>query len=203
MSDQQTIDELRRQTDTAVRDHHLDAGAGARAWSVAHGSPAGSRTRSRLAPAIAISVLATAGVAISLTAWGNRGGGGDPAGGGSACAGNVTTAPLPTWARAGFSPGGMRMPHVLGEHGRIVAIPFAGLRVHQPAGTNNKVLWVAKTGFGPLTIRATLEGTSQTATRLLPDGPGPSYVDLPAAGCWRMDLSWAGQHDSVALRYSP
>jgi hypothetical protein len=78
---------------------------------------------------------------------------------------------------------------------------FVQLRVHQPPGVHNKVLWVARGGYGPLHIRAQLQGTSRTVTRLLPNGPGPSYVNMPAAGCWQMSLTWSGHHDTIALRY--
>jgi hypothetical protein len=32
--------------------------------------------------------------------------------------------------------------------------------------------------------------------------PGPSYVNLPAAGCWSLSLSWSGHHDRLELRYT-
>ena len=121
---------------------------------------------------------------------------------GSACAEAITTGRLPTWARTGFTPAGLHAPHEVSDHGRIVAVLFASLRVHQPPGTHNKVLWVAKTGAGPLHIRAQLEGTSRRVTRTVPE-IGPSYVNLPAAGCWRMNLSWSPYRDTIALRYRP
>ena len=37
----------------------------------------------------------------------------------------------------------------------------------------------------------------------VPAGPGPSIVDLPAPGCWHLDLRWPGGADSVSLRYEP
>ena len=64
--------------------------------------------------------------------------------------------PLPVWARSGFTPPDVPMPHVTGAAGDIVAI---------------------------LTIRATLAGSTRTASVDLPDGPGPSFVDMPAPGC--------------------
>jgi hypothetical protein len=53
----------------------------------------------------------------------------------------------------------------------------------------------------PLVIRATLAGSTRTATVSLPDGPGPSYVNLPAPGCWTLRLSWGGHTDRLMLRY--
>jgi hypothetical protein len=54
----------------------------------------------------------------------------------------------------------------------------------------------------PLRIQATLNGTGRTAEREVPEGPGPSYVNLPAAGCWTLNLSWSGHRDGVELRYT-
>jgi hypothetical protein len=54
----------------------------------------------------------------------------------------------------------------LGSNGEIVGILFGELRAHQPEGTNNKILWVAKNGDGSLhIISAQLEGSDTTATR--------------------------------------
>jgi hypothetical protein len=145
-------------------------------------------------------MLGAALVATAFAVWSGRDEHGSTP---SACARNVTTALLPVWARAGFSPGGFHWRHLVSDNGQMVAVLFGPLRVHQPAGTFNKVLWIARAGFGPLRIRAQLEGTSRTATRKLPNGPGPSYVNMPAAGCWHMSLSWPGQHDTIALQYRP
>ena len=200
MNDEQTITALRQATEHATRDHHLDPGAAATAWDTAWPA-AHRRSRGRLVAAVAASVAVTAGGAAAVATWAHHRDSPPAGGGGSAC--SLTSDPLPTWARTGFSPGAYRTPHVMGKDGRIVAIPFIRLRVHQPPDAGNKVLWVSKAGYGPLRIEATLEGTSRTVVRTLPDGPGPSYVDMPAPGCWRMDLSWAGRHDSLGLRYYP
>jgi hypothetical protein len=100
------------------------------------------------------------------------------------------------------------MPHVVGAQGEIVAILWARHdALHAPPLANraNKILWVSRLNGqpGPLTIRAALNGTDRTATRVIPNGPGPSYVDLPAAGCWTLNLSWSGHRDQVELRYAP
>jgi len=198
VDNEQTITELRRAADAAVRDHHLEPGVAAAVWSATHAP----RRRPVHRWAIAGGVVAAAAVAAAVAVWGGSDGHSSPPASGSACDGNVTTAALPGWAQAGFSPDGLHTPHVVGAHGDIIAVLFIDLRVHQPAGTYNKVLWIARDGFGPLHIRAQLEGTSRTVTTDLPDA-GPSYVDMPAAGCWLMDLTWSGQHDTLALRYSP
>jgi hypothetical protein len=101
------------------------------------------------------------------------------------------------------------MPHVMGAQGKIVAILWARHdALHAPPLANqaNKILWVSRADVpagGPLTIRATLNGTDRTTTRELPNGPGPSYVNLPVAGCWTLNLSWSGQRDQVEMRYAP
>jgi hypothetical protein len=124
------------------------------------------------------------------------------------CSAAPTISPLPIWARSGFDPPGQAMPHVMGAQGKIVAILWAPRdALHAPplADQANKILWVSRLDVQPgaLTIQATLNGTDRTATRVLPNGPGPSYVNLPAAGCWTLNLSWSGHRDQVELRYAP
>ena len=121
------------------------------------------------------------------------------------CAGQPPIGPLPTWARAGFQPPSAAVPHVLGSAGNIVAILWQPANaLHSPPlpDVNNKILWVSRVpGTGPLVIRASLAGSTRTATVSVPGGPGPSYVDLPAPGCWTLHLSWAGHTDQLRLRY--
>ena len=96
------------------------------------------------------------------------------------------------------------MPHVVGAAGNIVAILWAARNaLHAPALPNrrNKILWVSRLSSGPMTIRATLADSPRTATVNLPNGPGPSYVDMPAPGCWTLHLSWSGHTDQLSLRY--
>jgi hypothetical protein len=126
---------------------------------------------------------------------------------GPACRSAVSGDVLPSWARAGFSDPRPRVAHVLGEQGRIAAILFGG-ELHSPPSpdVNNKILWVSRTGAeGPLEIRATSARTGERADRVVADGPGPSSVDLPAAGCWQVELQWGpapDQRDSMALVYA-
>ena len=120
------------------------------------------------------------------------------------CAGQPPVSPLPLWAQSGFTPSDVPMPHVVGAAGNIVAILWATTdALHAPALSDraNKILWVSRVASGPMTIRATLAGSTRTATLNLPDGPGPSYVDMPAPGCWTLHLSWGGQTDQLSLRY--
>jgi hypothetical protein len=123
------------------------------------------------------------------------------------CLGQPPVSPLPVWARAGFTPADQAMPHVMGEAGNIVAILWATRdALHAPPlqDISNKILWVSKIPFtapNPLVITATLAGSTRTATVSVPGGPGPSIIDLPAAGCWTLHLSWSGHTDELKLRY--
>lgn len=112
--------------------------------------------------------------------------------------------PLPTWGRAGWTPPTQPVPHLVGINRAIVAVPFGWpLRdpAHLPRDHANKILWVAKAGWGPLHIVATEQATGETVTKELPNGPGPSIVDMPRAGCWRFTLSWGDQRDEMLIRY--
>jgi hypothetical protein len=122
----------------------------------------------------------------------------------SDCSRQPPVSPLPAWARSGFTPPDIAMPHVMGAAGNIVAILWATPNaLHAPAlpNTANKILWMSRVSPGPMTIRAALAGSTRTATAYLPDGPGPSYVDMPAPGCWTLHLSWGGHTDQLSLRY--
>jgi hypothetical protein len=115
---------------------------------------------------------------------------GQAAASGGGCLVQPLVTPLPTWARAGFSHPAAPQPHVLGIDGDIVAILWAVRDpLHAPplADRANKILWVSRLPvqpLSPLKIRATLAGTRLRVSREVIGGPGPSYVDLPAAGCW-------------------
>jgi hypothetical protein len=126
-----------------------------------------------------------------------------------ACGSAVDLGVLPAWARGGFSEARPRSAHVIARSGSIMAILFANPLLSPPAhGRNNKILWVARTTpahAGTLYIHAQrmIGATSVGApvSRLVPGGPGPSIVDVPASGCWRLTLKWHGHSDSLDLRY--
>jgi hypothetical protein len=116
---------------------------------------------------------------------------------------------LPEWARGGFSDPAPRMPHVLGRSREIVAIIWGDPLFSPPLERrNNKILWVSRapvTTSSDLRIRAQrMEGrrnVDRPVRRVVKGGPGPSIVDLPGAGCWRLTLRWSGRQDTVDLRY--
>lgn len=122
----------------------------------------------------------------------------------SACSPLLTTAP-PVWARDGFS-GRSYPPFAYSASGNLVAIVFGDPLTAPPAADhNNKILWVSRQssyGAGNLVITGHLEGTDRTVRIDTGTSPGPSIVDMPAAGCWHLELSWAGNSDSIDLRWS-
>ena len=128
---------------------------------------------------------------------------GDQADAPTSCVDSVRHASLPTWARDGFTPPDLAVNHVEGANGDIVGVMFGALRVPQRPRSNNKILWVSRVGSGgdPLRISACLLGTDVTAERQVHGGPGPSIIDLPRAGCWRLDLNWTDNSDQVYVPY--
>lgn len=126
----------------------------------------------------------------------------------STCRNDYVSRPLPSWARAGFTPPDQRVPYVLGDRGDIAAVVWV---THEPLvvppaeDKNNKILWVSRVSSGDpasLRIRAVLTGSGLTATRTVEGGPGPSVIDLPAPGCWSLDLTWGSRHDHLRLEYA-
>jgi hypothetical protein len=115
---------------------------------------------------------------------------------------------LPRWARGGFSRPAGPVSYVLGDGGDMAAIVWDAhrpLTVPPTVGRTNKILWVARVGAaqGPLRIRATSASTGETVTRTVAGSPGPSSIDLPAAGCWSFDLTWGSHQDHLVLGYAP
>jgi hypothetical protein len=120
-----------------------------------------------------------------------------------ACHAVVSNGVIPSWATAGFSDPHPAVPHVMSAKGEMVAILFGGaLYSPQSKDVNNKILWVTRPSAdsGPLHIDAALAGTDVHARRSL-GAPGPSYVDLPQAGCWHLTLRWGGHVDTMDLEY--
>ncbi|MGZ6682475.1 MAG: hypothetical protein ACXVFN_22880 [Solirubrobacteraceae bacterium] len=136
-----------------------------------------------------------------------------PAGAGSspapACHSVVHHGVLPTWARTGFSDPRPRLPHVIGHSGEIAALVFGyPLRSPPLPDRGNKILWVSRRAVKPLSdlrIHAQRmvgrQRVGRPVTRVVVGGPGPSGINLPAPGCWRLTLRWSGRTDELDLRY--
>jgi hypothetical protein len=119
------------------------------------------------------------------------------------CTYALTSGDLPTWARAGFtSPSSQKF--VTSASGDMVAVLF-GYPMQEPRNEKtdgrNKILWVARDPtIGPMTVDAQLVGSTDHVN-LGPVPIGPSYVDVPRAGCWRLTLHLPRGDDTVDIRY--
>ena len=120
------------------------------------------------------------------------------------CRYKLITHDLPTWARAGFQgPPFNTVPYVTSSGGDIVAVLFGSMLAPPPSATEgqNKVLWVPKDpSAGALTVDAHLVGTSENVD-IGDISFGPSYVDVPKPGCWRLTLHWIGPTETVDIVY--
>jgi hypothetical protein len=126
----------------------------------------------------------------------------------SVCQPHVVDGVIPSWAQAGFRPPDRRMPYEIGAHGRIAALLWAyPLLAPPPTTHNNKILWVSdvSTSGAPLVISAQRmigsDPIGHLARRTVVGGPGPSIINLPVAGCWRLELRWSGHGDTLDLEY--
>jgi hypothetical protein len=115
---------------------------------------------------------------------------------------------LPTWARTGFSDPRPKLPHVLGERHEIAALIFGYPLRSPPTRTSNKILWVSRRTVKPLSdLRISAQRmrgrrrAGRHVVRVVRGGPGPSIVNLPSAGCWRLTLHWSGRTDQMDLVY--
>jgi hypothetical protein len=161
-----------------------------------------------LVAALAAGVLAAGALAVGAITAAAPARAGDAAV--SPCHSAVHKGVLPTWARTGFSDPRPKLPHVLGRSGKIAALIF-GYPLRWPPGKDraNKILWVSRRAVKPLSdlrIHAQrMEGrrhVGRPVTRVVVGGPGPSGIDLPAPGCWRLTLRWSGRIDHLDLRYA-
>jgi hypothetical protein len=126
-----------------------------------------------------------------------------------ACRAEVARGVLPVWARTGFSERRPRLPHTVARGGSIAALFFADpLRSPPSRRVANKILWVARhtpSRSADLRISAQrmrgIRRVGHHVIRVVRGGPGPSYVNLPAKGCWRLTLSWSRRRDVVDLQY--
>jgi hypothetical protein len=126
----------------------------------------------------------------------------------SACATSVIDGTIPSWASAGFTPSTYRMHYQLGSAHKIVALLWKFPLLSPPAkSVANKILWVSHLPTDGSTLMISAQRIVQRRPvgsivhRSIAGGPGPSYVNLPASGCWHLDLRWSGYSDSMDLQY--
>jgi hypothetical protein len=155
------------------------------------------RPRRWPSPRVTMVAAAVAVVALAVPVLALDGDNGpEPAG--YTCPAALTPDTLPAWARDGFSDPAVA-PYVIGADGSIIGVVFADPLLFPPApDRQNKVLWVPREGGGELTISGRLVPGS--APVVIESNTGPSILDLPAPGCWHLDLTWPGGSDSVTLR---
>lgn len=118
----------------------------------------------------------------------------------SACT-RLQTGTPPAWARGGFSGNGYP-PFARSTSGNVVAFVFGNPLSAPPAADHdNKILWVVRGGAaGDIAITARLEGSRRVTTLHVP--AGPSYVNMPVAGCWELDLRIGNRTDTIDLRWT-
>jgi hypothetical protein len=116
---------------------------------------------------------------------------------------------IPAWleeAGAHNNPG--QTPYVVASPEVAAGFLFANpLRAGKPENPANKILWVTRTvNRGALSVVAHPIGSSSPVVNAeaMPASPGyiyPSIIDVPSAGCWRISLSWEGNHADLDLQY--
>ncbi|KUL22158.1 hypothetical protein [Streptomyces regalis] len=115
---------------------------------------------------------------------------------------------LPQWARAGFTDGTAEH-FVLGDRGQLIGVVFGyplTERSTPEPGRQNKIRWIPRDAeaadeAGSLRITAVRAGSGHTVRREVSPWPGPSVIDLPAAGCWSLTLRWGTHTDTTDLHY--
>jgi hypothetical protein len=132
---------------------------------------------------------------------------------GAACSPQVRQGVLPVWMRDGWTPGSKpRTTYALGRTGSIGAVLWGARVLNSPPSTsrNNKILWVPRhtsKSVAALWIKMQkMNGARPVGSpvrRVVMGGPGPSSVDAPSAGCWRLTLTWSGRSDTLDLAYAP
>jgi hypothetical protein len=128
----------------------------------------------------------------------------------AACSPEVRSSVLPVWMQAGFGRAA-RVTHAIGKRGAIGAVLWNKPLYSPPAQhVNNKILWVPRhvsKRVAPMWIKLQrMDGTQLVGAplrRIITNGPGPSYVDAPSAGCWRLTITSSGQRDTLDLSYVP
>lgn len=112
----------------------------------------------------------------------------------------------PAWASTNGAPPGLGF--VASESGRLLAYSFARplLADPPPEGPLPKVLIVTEDPTDRLTIVASIDGHRQPAqSRTKGDSRVtwfPGYLNVTNVGCWRFDVSYNDQTETLFLDYS-
>src|SRR5579884_1033633 len=107
--------------------------------------------------------------------------------------------PAPARTAQSNPPTDSALPYAVAADGIAIGFLFRyPLLAGHPTNPRNKILWIVRTPGSGLVVRATpLHAAAHAVTITLPDNTGaeiyPSYVDVPAAGCWHITLHWAGR----------
>jgi hypothetical protein len=134
---------------------------------------------------------------------------GDAQGGGAVGCSTTTdqsSEAAPEWASTNGAP--QSLGFVASESGRLLAYSFARplLADPPPEGPLNKVLIVTDEPTDGLSIVASIDGHRQPDKfRTNSNGRAtwfPGYLDVTDVGCWRFDVSYNDQIETLFLHYS-
>lgn len=117
---------------------------------------------------------------------------------------------MPDWIRhqIGSSAPNDSVIYVVASPSDAAGILFGyPLRAGHPTNPNNKILWLVDglpTGSS-LDISGNAADSSVAPVRqsvpFIASGQAPSIVDLPAPGCWHLQLAWAAHAAAVDVPY--
>jgi hypothetical protein len=118
---------------------------------------------------------------------------------------------VPAWLdAAGANNNPDFLPYIVANPPNAAAFLFAyPLRAGHPGDPSNKIFWVVRLPRNGTDLQITghpAGATTPTIRDSFPanSSPGeiyPSIVDVPKAGCWHFDLTWAGHAAAVELQF--
>jgi hypothetical protein len=150
--------------------------------------------------------LATSVIIVAMTAVSARAETATEATGAGACDGAVKNERAPAWAQ--FAAPRSATPYIVGRGGRIIAFLFTQpVRAGNQTRPHNKILWVIAGANRNRTLRLQAQlvnsRTIEHRRYRSVDPSGrifPTYLNLPAAGCWSLAATWDGQAAHAVIR---
>jgi hypothetical protein len=130
-----------------------------------------------------------------------------PSAGTSECGTPVLRGQQPGWlVDAGAANNPRDVPFVIASPPLAAGFLFGYPLTAGRTNPSNKILWVVgkPRASSSLDITARSEGVSVKESVPPDSGPGeiyPSIVDVPRAGCWHIELRWAGNTAALDLLY--